>query len=150
MIDFVQIGKKITKLRRSLDWSQEDLANKLYVTRQCVSKWELGNSVPSIEVLIDMSKMFSVSIDEILCLDEQINIDKENIFIGHDRTFIIKKMIANELDVSIPDVFYQLSPGERLMVLREIRDGKTICDLEELMPKLTNGEKKFLGGGEYE
>ncbi len=150
MIDFVQIGKKITKLRRSLDWSQEDLANKLYVTRQCVSKWELGNSVPSIEVLIDMSKMFSVSIDEILCLDEQINIDKENIFIGHDRTFIIKKMIANELDVSIPDVFYQLSPGERLMVLREIRDGKTICDLEELMPKLTNGEKKFLGGSEYE
>lgn len=150
MIDFVQIGKKITKLRRSLDWSQEDLANKLYVTRQCVSKWELGNSVPSIEVLIDMSKMFSVSIDEILCLYEQINIDKENIFIGHDRTFIIKKMIANELDVSIPDVFYQLSPGERLMVLREIRDGKTICDLEELMPKLTNGEKKFLGGSEYE
>lgn len=150
MIDFVQIGKKITKLRRSLDWSQEDLANKLYVTRQCVSKWELGNSVPSIEVLIDMSKMFSVSIDEILCLDEQINIDKKNIFIGHDRTFIIKKMIANELDVSIPDVFYQLSPGERLMVLREIRDGKTICDLEELMPKLTNGEKKFLGGSEYE
>ena len=150
MIDFVQIGKKITNLRRSLDWSQEDLANKLYVTRQCVSKWELGNSVPSIEVLIDMSKMFSVSIDEILCLDEQINIDKENIFIGHDRTFIIKKMIANELDVSIPDVFYQLSPGERLMVLREIRDGKTICDLEELMPKLTNGEKKFLGGSEYE
>ncbi len=150
MIDFVQIGKKITKLRRSLDWSQEDLANKLYVTRQCVSKWELGNSVPSIEVLIDMSKMFFVSIDEILCLDEQINIDKENIFIGHDRTFIIKKMIANELDVSIPDVFYQLSPGERLMVLREIRDGKTICDLEELMPKLTNGEKKFLGGSEYE
>lgn len=59
-------------------------------------------------------------------------------------------MIANELDVSIPDVFYQLSPGERLMVLREIRDGKTICDLEELMPKLTNGEKKFLGGSEYE
>ena len=150
MIDFVQIGKKITKLRRSLDWSQEDLANKLYVTRQCVSKWELGNSVPSIEVLIDMSKMFFVSIDEILCLDEQINIDKENIFIGHDRTFIIKKMIANELDVSIPDVFYQLSPGERLMVLREIRDGKTICDLEELMPKLTTGEKKFLGGSEYE
>ena len=150
MIDFVQIGKKITKLRRSLDWSQEDLANKLYVTRQCVSKWELGNSVPSIEVLIDMSKMFFVSIDEILCLDEQINIDKENIFIGHDRTFIIKKMIANELDVSIPDVFYQLSPGERLMVLREIRDGKTICDLEELMPKLTNGEKKFLGGSEYD
>ena len=150
MIDFVQIGKKISKLRRSLDWSQEDLANKLYVTRQCVSKWELGNSVPSIEVLIDMSKMFFVSIDEILCLDEQINIDKENIFIGHDRTFIIKKMIANELDVSIPDVFYQLSPGERLMVLREIRDGKTICDLEELMPKLTNGEKKFLGGSEYE
>lgn len=146
MIDFVQIGKKITKLRRSLDWSQEDLANKLYVTRQCVSKWELGNSIPSIEVLINMAKMFSVSIDELLCLDEEVDINKDNIFIGHDRTFIIKKMIRNELDINIADVFYQLSPDERLIVLKSIREGKTLCDLDELMPKLTNGEKVFLGG----
>lgn len=146
MIDFVQVGKRITSLRRSFDLSQEDLANKLYVTRQCISKWELGISVPSLDMIIEMTKLFSVTIDELLCLDLDINVNSNNIFIGHNRAFIIKKMIDNELDINIPDVFYQLSNEERLVVLKEIKEGKTKCSLNELLPKLTDGEKKFLGG----
>lgn len=146
MIDFVQVGKRITSLRRSFDLSQEDLANKLYVTRQCISKWELGISVPSLDMIIEMTKLFSVTIDELLCLDLDINVNSNNIFIGHNRAFIIKKMIDNELDINIPDVFYQLSNEERLVVLKEIKEGNTKCNLNELLPKLTDGEKRFLGG----
>lgn len=146
MIDFVQVGKRITSLRRSFDLSQEDLANRLYVTRQCISKWELGISVPSLDMIIEMTKLFSVTIDELLCLDLDIDINSNNIFAGHNRAFIIKKMIDNELDINIPDVFYQLSNEERLVVLKEIKEGNTKCSLNELLPKLTDGEKKFLGG----
>lgn len=146
MIDFVQVGKRITSLRRSFDLSQEDLANKLYVTRQCISKWELGISVPSLDMIIEMTKLFSVTIDELLCLDLDIDVNNSNIFIGHNRAFIIKKMIDNELDINIPDVFYQLSNEERLIVLKEIKEGHTKCSLNELLPKLTDIEKKFLGG----
>lgn len=146
MIDFVQVGKRITKLRRSFDLSQEDLANKLYVTRQCISKWELGISVPNLDMIIEMTKLFSVSIDELLCLDLDIDVNSNNIFIGHNRAFIIKKLIDNELDINIPDVFYQLSNEERLIVLKEIKEGHTKCDLSELLPKLTEVEKRILGG----
>lgn len=146
MIDFVQVGKRITSLRRSLDLSQEDLANKLYVTRQCISKWELGISVPSLDMIIEMTKLFNCSIDELLCLDIDIDVDCKNIFVGHNRAFIIKKMINNELDINIPDVFYQLSNEERLVVLKKIKEGNTKCSLAELLPKLTEEEKRFLGG----
>lgn len=150
MIDAVAVGKKITKLRRSLDLSQEELANKLYITRQCLSKWELGLSVPNIDTIIQLTKIFDVSIDELLCLDEELFINEDNIFVGHERMFIIKKIINNDLNINIANVFYQLSPSERMLVIRNIKDGVTICDIEELKPKLTTSEIKFLGGNVYE
>lgn len=150
MIDSISVGKKITKLRRSLDLSQEELANKLYITRQCLSKWEIGLSVPNIDTILDLTKIFNVSIDELLCLDEKLIIDEENIFVGHERLFIVKKLINNELDVSIPNIFYQLSPSERMLVIRNIKDGITKCDIEELKTRLTLSELKFLGGNVYE
>ena len=55
MIDAVAVGKKITKLRRSLDLSQEELANKLFISRTLISKWENGVIYPSYS---NMEKLF--------------------------------------------------------------------------------------------
>lgn len=150
MIDFVQVGKKITTLRRDNDWSQEDLASKLFITRQCLSKWEVGSSIPSIEMLLELSKIFSISIEELLCLDQNIVVDEEDIFKGHERLFIINKIISKEIEVNIPNIFYQLSPSERMMILRAINEEKVECDRRELMVKLTPSEIKFIGGNNYE
>lgn len=150
MIDAISVGKKITKLRRNMNLSQEELAQELYITRQCLSKWELGQSLPNIDMIISLTKILNVSIDELLCLDEELIVDEENIFTGHERIFIIKKLINNELNVNIANVFYQLSPSERMLVIRNIKDGITKCDIEELKPKLTLSEIKFLGGTVYE
>lgn len=150
MIDSISVGKKITELRKSLEMSQEELASKLYITRQCLSKWEIGLSVPNIDTILQLTKIFNVSIDELLCLDEELIIDEDNIFVGHERIFIVKRLINNELNISIPNVFYQLSPSERMLVIRNIKDGITQCDIEELKPKLTLSELKFLGGNVYE
>lgn len=57
---------KIKELRINNNLTQEELANKLYVTRNAVSKWETGNGLPSIETLMDISKKFNVSIDDLL------------------------------------------------------------------------------------
>ena len=150
MIDAISVGKKITKLRRNMNLSQEELAQELYITRQCLSKWELGQALPNIDMIISLTKILNVSIDELLCLDEELTVDEENIFTGHERIFIIKKLINNELNVNIANVFYQLSPSERMLVIRNIKDGISKCDFEELKPKLTLSEIKFLGGTVYE
>ncbi len=150
MIDAVQVGKKITKLRRKMSLSQEELASSLFITRQCLSKWELGLSLPNIEMIISLTKILNVSIDELLCLDEDVLIDEENIFVGHERNFIVNKIINNELKIKLENIFYQLSPSERMLVIKNIKDGITKCNLEELKPKLTLSEIKFLGGNVYE
>ena len=50
MIDFVKVGNRIQTLRRNSNLSQESLAEQLFITRQALSKWENGTSIPSIDI----------------------------------------------------------------------------------------------------
>ena len=118
MIDFIRVGERIAQLRRDSNLSQEDLAAELFVTRQALSKWERGASAPSIDTLIEMSRRFSVSVEYILCLDEPIDLDPEDIFRGHDRSYILSRIADGTLSVDLPSVFYQLSPKERMYMLK--------------------------------
>lgn len=60
------LAEKIMSLRKQNGWSQEELAEQLDVSRQSVSKWESGASIPDIEKIIKMSKLFYVSTDYLL------------------------------------------------------------------------------------
>lgn len=146
MIDFVQVGNKIAKYRKQKNMTQDELAEILFVTRQALSKWENGTSVPSTDTLLNLCKVFNVSFEEILCLDEEIEIDEENIFHGHERLFIVNKIINNEIDVNLANVFYQFSPRERMVVLKAIKEKRINTNINELVVKLTESEKKYLGG----
>ena len=63
------LGEKIHQLRKEKGMSQEQLAVHLTVSRQAVSKWELGESVPDVDNIISLSKIFGVSTDYLL-IDE--------------------------------------------------------------------------------
>lgn len=60
------LADKIVSLRKKAGWSQEDLAEKLGVTRQSVSKWECAQSVPDMDKVVMMSRLFGVSTDFLL------------------------------------------------------------------------------------
>lgn len=60
------LADKIVSLRKKTGWSQEDLAEKLGVTRQSVSKWEGAQSVPDMDKVVMMSRLFGVSTDFLL------------------------------------------------------------------------------------
>lgn len=62
----MNIGENIQKYRKALSLSQEELAQKILVSRQTVSQWETGQTVPSIDNLIILKEIFGVSVDEIL------------------------------------------------------------------------------------
>lgn len=61
------LAEKIMSLRKKAGWSQEELAEKLGVTRQSVSKWEVASSTPDITKIVQMSKLFGVTTDYLLC-----------------------------------------------------------------------------------
>ena len=83
------LSEKLYKLRKNSGLSQEQLAEKLSVSRQAISKWESGTAVPESEKLVTISNYFGVSVDYLLKDDEE---DK-----GKDTDSIVEekpKMIA--------------------------------------------------------
>ena len=73
----MEFGEKIQKLRNQNKWTQEQLAEKLYVSRTAVSKWESGKGYPNIDSLKDIAKLFNKTIDELLSSEEIIDIAKK-------------------------------------------------------------------------
>ena len=67
----MNLGDKILQLRKKNGLSQEQLGEKVDVTRQTISNWELGETTPNPEQLKKMSKAFNVSVDEILDNDSK-------------------------------------------------------------------------------
>ena len=62
----MKLNEKIYQHRKQLGLSQEELAQRLGVTRQAVSKWELGTSLPELEVIVSLAKVFGVTTDYLL------------------------------------------------------------------------------------
>ena len=61
----MKFSEKLMSLRKSKGMSQENLAEKLNVTRQTISKWELDQTTPDLNKLLEISKLFEISIDEL-------------------------------------------------------------------------------------
>ena len=146
MLDFQAVGEKIHSLRTERGLSQEYLAETLFVSRQAVSRWELGMSLPSVDNLAELCKLFKVTFEELLCMGQPVSFE-EDIFKGHSRSFVVQSIVDGKLKVNIPDKLYQFSPAERKLILKAVKDGKIITDLEELTVKLTESEKLYLFGG---
>lgn len=66
MIDTNNLGKRIADARHVLGLTQKDLANKVGVTAQAVSKWERGSSCPDISILDEIADSLGVSVSELL------------------------------------------------------------------------------------
>ena len=75
----MEFSEKLQELRKSRGLTQEELAEALYVSRTAISKWESGRGYPSIDSLKEISKFFSVSIDDLLSGEKLVSIaEKEN------------------------------------------------------------------------
>lgn len=66
----MEFHEKLQLLRKRKGWTQEQLADRLFVSRAAVSKWESGRGYPNLKSLQDLSGLFSVSVDELLSEEE--------------------------------------------------------------------------------
>ena len=71
MIDFREVGRKITFLRKKKNLTQDDIAERMFVSRQLVSKWENGTGIPKIDHVIDLCEILEVNFEELLCLNDK-------------------------------------------------------------------------------
>ena len=70
--------EKLKMLRTEAHLTQDELAEKLFVTRTAISKWESGRGYPNIESLKAIAKFFSVTVDDLLSTDEVLTIAEED------------------------------------------------------------------------
>ena len=92
------LGEKLKKLRADNGFTQEELAEKLYVTRTAISKWESNRGYPNIDALKAISKFFSVSIDDLLSSDELLTIAEED---SKQKETHFKDFVYALLDLSV-------------------------------------------------
>ena len=100
----MNLSEKIMMLRKKEGWSQEELANHLQISRQAVSKWESGQSMPDTDKIIQLSQLFHVTTDYLL-LDQKTIIFKNclcNLFMC-DFTYSIN-WFYNAM--SVPTILY--------------------------------------------
>ena len=69
----MEFHEKLQELRKSRSLTQEELAEALFVSRTAVSKWESGRGYPGIDSLKEISRFFSVTVDELICPEEIIS-----------------------------------------------------------------------------
>ena len=76
-MDMLKTGAYLRKLRNQKKLTQEELAEKFGVTRRTVSRWETGNNLPDIDILIEMSEFYDVELKELLQGGEEKNMDNK-------------------------------------------------------------------------
>lgn len=88
----MELKDKIIMLRKRNALSQEGLAEKLSVTRQTISKWELGETKPSVDMLNEMSKLFNVGIEELT--NDALGLDNKKVKKTKNRKYILYILIV--------------------------------------------------------
>ena len=77
----MKFEEKLMTLRKEKGWSQEDLSNQIGVSRQTISKWESSQTTPELNKLIELSKIFEISIDELVDnLPDEENAEVEKVY----------------------------------------------------------------------
>ena len=69
----MDFGEQIKKLRKETQLTQEQFAEKLNISRQAISNWENNRNLPDIEMLIQISKVFQISLDQLILGENQMN-----------------------------------------------------------------------------
>ena len=92
----MEFSEKLQELRKSRTMTQEELAEALFVSRTAISKWESGRGYPNIDSLKEISRFFSVTIDDLICSDEMITVaENEKKELAHKYV----SLICNVLDI---------------------------------------------------
>ncbi len=137
----MNFASKLKNLRKKTGFSQEKLADKLGVSRQAVTKWETENGIPDIENIIAISKLFDVSIDDLL-LDEEVKKEKSEYLFESVSEYDIDEV--KQFDVKLGDaksVFVNGYDGEKLKI--KLSSNTLTAIAENLKVKLDDIKKRI-------
>ncbi len=126
----MELNEKLQQLRKQRGLTQEELAEMLYVSRTAISKWESGRGYPSIDSLKAISKLFAISIDDLLSSEELMSIAETD---QKEKTKTMRDLIFGALDCMAAMMFFLPFFGERKTQEEMIRS-VSMMELSYLAP----------------
>ena len=106
----MEFNEKLQELRKQKGLTQEELAEALYVSRAAVSKWESGRGYPNIDSLKEISRFFSVTIDDLLSGSELLTIAEED---QKQKNSLLLDLVFGLLDLSVSMFLFLPFFGQR-------------------------------------
>lgn len=97
----MKFNEKLIELRKKAGLSQEELGYKLNVTRQTISKWELGQTTPEMDKLIEISRIFGISVDDLLDETKEVKTESQKIVNNKSRKKTIIIIVSIVLAIII-------------------------------------------------
>ena len=127
------INENLKSLRKINQYTQEELAEKLNVSRQSIAKWESGESIPDICSCIKLAKLYNVKLDDLVNHSEE----KTGIIVPPKGKFFFGAVVVGERgQIVIPkearDVF-NINAGDKLLVLGDEERGLGIVHQRDLI-----------------
>lgn len=138
----INIGTKIRAMRLGASMTQEQLANKLGVSAQAVSKWESGSNMPDIQILPDLSVIFGVTIDSLFDLTDESKMERiENML--YDVRFLTEKEFRSAESYLKDCVSQENLKAEATLLLAQLYN-KRANEYHELASPLARKALEFL------
>lgn len=140
------ISENIVAMRKIHGLSQEALAEKVGVTRQTVSKWETGDSIPDLEKAAALAEVFGASVDDLISYDQK----KSGIPIPPKGKHMFGMVtVGDKGQIVIPvkaRKIFDINPGDNLMVLGDEEQGIALMCEKKFMNFITT--MKEMSGGD--
>lgn len=126
------MNERLKGLRLNAKLTQEELAEKMNVSRQTVAKWESGESVPDVVRCGELAKIFNLSIEDIALIFLE---PKEQDRFRPKNKYIFGKCVITDHQITIPDEalrVFGLKEGDELVLLGDIQQGLALAPLREM------------------
>jgi len=106
-MDYKKIGSYLLQNRKEKGMTQSELAKLLNVSHQAVSRWERGENLPDVERLSELAKLYQVSVDEILSIEQPFTEEKEltSIELAKQKTQYVIFWVSNILSILLAYIF---------------------------------------------
>ncbi len=124
----------LVQMRKIFQMTQEDIAEKLGVTRQSVAKWEAGDSVPDLDKCKQLADIFGVSLDDLANYEPDENLGLATPPKGKHLFGLVT--VGDKGQIVIPAKarkLFEISPGDQLVVLGDEGQGIAIVKAESLL-----------------
>jgi transcriptional regulator with XRE-family HTH domain len=139
----MEVGAKLRQQRQQHDWTQAELAERLFVSVKTISNWENGRTVPDVEAMLQLSKVYAISLDDLLTegSDWVDNIKNKEQLAGVKKWALLSPVITNLLLMCMlyfPSLFKSFSISDNMFYLLSLVICANAISVQRTMKQMKN------------